>query len=355
MNTHIPSLPLPAHVFPSLGSRDSASGRYSGNGNNVSNDSIPSLSSLSHVAMSTPANLFNSNFNQGMSLWNSNLPPPQIYDSFNNSNLDETAQSQNEIVQKVLLRVPSAGDQAFYEQFEFFFIRNDTLSSNRNHYSSQTRYPYTAVTLCDLRKNLKKTAAKQQITYQQSTPVKAMVDSHNPMGVFFTYVDTTMGPPNESKLVAYAIGGLCDILNVWHVQIIPGMTLYFVAYKPRDEPYVEIIPYAGISGPLRYDSQKVAHEWKDAEEIAILNVGIVCACNSRPPLQTVHPNYLVTSKQKASDGSSGKVPATEFITSTGSIDPTQANRPHVQGNVLRIRMSCLQWEYYSNIPHPVDY
>lgn len=273
-------------------------------------------STISNVSMESPPSLFNRTFDSAMSSWG--LPQPEIFDSEMDGNLDETAQSQNEIVQKILLCPTSTAK--YYSQHEFFFV--GTNSAAIKSYSHSKLAPQEALTLHDTRNPAFFTKCKS---------VKDLVQKYRPAGSFFNYVE--IGAHNKSStLVAYSIGGLCDILNVWHVPIVPGMQLYFVAYEKHNK--VLIIPYAGNTHPLQ-DSK---HDWnKDSSDVAIVDVGIVCAGNSRPPLQTHNPNYVVSLKKEENN-----IPALEI----NSQDTTDPSNPHVKGNILRIRMSCLQWQFF---------
>lgn len=284
--------------------------------NNVDHTGFGDIpSTISNVPMGSPPSLFNKTFDSAMSSWG--LPEPEIFDSEMDGYLDETAQSQNEIVQKILLcPTPTA---KCYSQHEFFFIGINASSSIKS-YSHSKLSPQEALTLHDTRKPSFK-----------CNSVKDLVQKYRPAGSFFNYVE--IGAHNKSStLVAYSIGGLCDILNVWHVPIVPGIQLYFVAYEKHNK--VLIIPYAGNTHPLQ-DSR---HEWnKESRDIAIVDVGIVCAGNSRPPLQTHNPNYVASlEKDKCF------IPITEIH----SQDTTDPNNQHVRGNILRIRMSCLQWQFF---------
>ena len=271
--------------------------------------------SLPHVLglqTETPPNLYNTNFQTGMDVWKRALPMPTLYDSFLDNDMDETAQSQNEIVQKILL-TPS---KKSFEQHDFFFIKTDVNTTVKAHYSNQSKYPYTAVTLSDLAESL-----------AGPTTIEKVVTSYTPMGVFFNYVDeSTTG--RESKIVAYSLGGLSDILNVWHVAICPGMELYFVVYVNNDNKLC-LLPYAGLKRPMEDDEMKKLI--KPKTNLAIINVGIVCASNNRVPLSAT-PNFYDPNKALAAK-------------TNLHLDPKS---PAVRGNILRIRMSCLKWELIYN-------
>ena len=300
-------------------------------GNGVQHKAFSTPMSLSEIGMEKNAELFNSSYTEGMSTWTNNMPAPTIYDSNNEPGMDETAQSQNEIVQKVLLI--HNPDISSYEQHDFFFIKNADVSTTRAYYSSQSRYPYTAKTLSELR------------AYCKTTPmsIRELVQTYNPMGSFFNYVSFADGQ-KSSKLVAYSLGGLSDILNLWHVPIMPGMTLYFVAYTEGIHTY--IVPYAGRKHPmdasLNHADAKCTHPWigKEKESVAIIEVGVVCAGNSRQPLQLTNPNYL------CEVGNITKPVTDTIVLSGGEVDPTSAKIPQVRGNILRIKMSCLQWQMF---------
>jgi len=272
------------------------------------------------ISMETAPELFNENYRAGMGLWNENLPQPEIYDSFEDAGLDETAQSQNEIVQKILLKPQTKP----FHQHEFFFVVNKNSALNRSHYSYAGRVPCEALTLHDMRVKAK------------SLSVRDLVQDYLPVGVFFTFVDTH-AERNQSNLVAYSLGGLCDILNVWHVCVIPGSRLFFVAFK-NDDDQVQIVPYAGLYHPLE---EKNDHPW-NGEEVAIIDVGVVCAGNSRPPQQLLHANYLVK-KTKA-----GVLYPDDHLPSGlgGAPDATNPEIPQVQGNILRVKLNALQWTYF---------
>ena len=295
-------------------------------GPDTSSMDIPS--SLSNVGMETPANLFNENFNEGMGLWKKNLPQPTIFDSYEDAGLDETAQSNNEIVQKVLLR---ASDDDFH-QFEFFFVNANAAAHDRNDYSFRNFSPMEATTLHQM----------QQI--MQANPgvtVKNIVETFRPLGFFFTYVEKTM--TRESKLVAYTLGGLCDVLNVWHVPTVPGTRLYFVLYKNGTK--CQIVPYAGLHHPLEKNLDPAKdHPWNMngyTGGVAIIDVGIVCANSGRPIQQEKNHNYLV-------EASNINVPSTTLPNRIGSgsmaTDPTI---PQVQGNILRVKLNAIYWQYFA--------
>lgn len=323
MTSKVPAMFLPDNIF--------------GNGfsNGVQDDVFSPPSSLSEVKMETNAPLFNKTFEDGMDLWTKNLPNPTIYDSNNEPGMDETAQSQNEIVQKVLI-IPYNTSRKSFEQHDFFFIDNSQTNTMRAFYSSQNRYPYKALTLNDMQKD----------TSLNSYSIEELVKRFNPMGTIFNYVSFEE-QKTSSKLIAYSLGGLCDILNLWHVTVIPGIILYFVAYKNNTN--LSIVPYAGLThpmikshqnDPMAKPSQK-EYPWQSEKvtEVAIINVGTVCAGNNRQPLQLKGLPYLVDSK--------GFPVKNSMLFGTGEIDPTNPTCPQVCGNILRIRMSCLQWEYYN--------
>lgn len=318
MTSNVPSMFLPDNIF----------GQQFGNG--VQHEAFSTPMSLSEIGMEKNAELFNSSYTEGMSTWTNNMPAPTIYDSNNEPGMDETAQSQNEIVQKVLLI--HNPDISSYEQHDFFFIKNADVSTTRAYYSSQSRYPYEAKTLSELRACCKDLA------------IEKLVQTYNPMGSFFNYVSFADGQ-KSSKLVAYSLGGLSDILNLWHVPIMPGMTLYFVAYK-NDKGNTCIVPYAGRKHPmdksLNHADAKCTHPWIDKESgnVAIIEVGVVCAGNSRQPLQLTNPNYL------CEVGNITKPVTDTIVLSGGEVDPTSAKIPQVRGNILRIKMSCLQWQMF---------
>ena len=319
MASNVPSMFLPDNIF--------------GNGfsNGVQHEVFSPPSSLSGISMETNAPLFNDNYTDGMSTWTKNLPNPTAYDSNNEPGMDETAQSQNEIVQKVLI-VPT-GSRKSFEQHDFFFINNTTQNTTRAYYSSQSRYPYKALTLKDMR-------IDHEIRWMT---IKELVEKYNPMGAMFNYV-AFEEQKTASKLVAYSLGGLSDVLNVWHVTIVPGTTLYFVAYKDNEDKTC-IIPYAGLRHPMdktsRTDSTtQISHPWTNhaTETVAVLEVGIVCAGNSRQPLQLKNYPYLTNVDNNPICGT--------MDSASGNIDPTDPTCIQVRGNILRIRMSCLQWQLF---------
>lgn len=286
---------------------------------------MPIPISLSEVPMSSAPNLFNGNFDAGMSLWKQNLPQTTLYDSTYDGGIDETAQSQNEIVQKVLL-APSTNSKS-YQQSEFFFVERKTSTTSRAHYSSQSQYPCTAKTLYELKSHL------------GSISVKDLVSKYQPMGCFFTYVEKGELNGNYSKLVAYTCGGLCDIQNVWHVKLVPGMKLFIVAYQKgsytSSTEKTHIIAYAGMDSPM----ENKHHIWnQEKHAVAIIEIGILCVGNSRPAQQTINRNYLVDSTGAPTQMFTGL--------SAKQMDPFDPTTTMTQNNILRIRMSALQWQTY---------
>ena len=293
-------------------------------------------SSLSTVGMETHANLFNGNFDKGMALWNKNLPTPTIFDSYEDAGLDETAQSNNEIVQKVLLRADSSTD---FNQFEFFFVDANAAAHDRNDYSFRNFSPMQATTLDQMQIRLKGITT--------SPTVADVVKKYRPLGFFFTFVEKSM--TKESKLVAYTLGGLCDVLNVWHVPTVPGTRLYFVLYMNGAK--CQIVPYAGLNHPLeKQPSNK--HPWNVlgyTDGVAIIDVGIVCANSGRPIQQEKNHNYLVDATSTAVPGAtSTAVPSIYLPARIGqgrrSTDPTT---PQIQGNILRVKLNAIYWQYFA--------
>ena len=293
-------------------------------GPDTSSMDIPS--SLSNVGMETPANLFNENFNEGMGLWKKNLPQPTIFDSYEDAGLDETAQSNNEIVQKVLLRA-SVVD---FHQFEFFFVDANAAAHDRNDYSFRNFFPMKATTLYQM---------QQKIQADTSQTVEHIVKNLRPLGFFFTYVERSM--TRESKLVAYTLGGLCDVLNVWHVPTVPGTRLYFVLYK--NDTNCQIVPYAGLHHPLEKSGGTAKeHPWNMNGYnggVAIIDVGIVCANSGRPIQQEKNHNYLVDAALEPSMTLPNRIGPGSMAT-----DPTI---PQVQGNILRVKLNAIYWQYFA--------
>jgi hypothetical protein len=256
--------------------------------------------------MQTNARLLNSNFREGTKLMTEKFPKGAIYDSYEDSGLDETAQSQTEIVQKVLVTSHNV-----FHQHELFFVKKPAHLF-RPDYNSSSFTPMDAFTLFRLREEM---ATERDLK---------KICSYQPLGFFFNYV----AERPQSELVAYSMGGLCDILNIWHIPLVPGMKLFLVAFE-GESGTIQIIPFASLFHPLEYK----AEPWSK-KEVALLDIGILCVGTSRQPLQVTNYPYLVD----ANNSPCNCVPA--------GFDAT--NPIYIQGNVLRVRLAALQWQFFTN-------
>ena len=266
------------------------------------------FASLSNVKMETPISVFNDTYSRGMKVWDRYLPVAETFDVPEGSN--ETSQSLPIIVQKIFLapRPKKSGD---YYQHELFFVKSPS-STVRSHYSSINQQPMEAITMSEFEDKVK------------TTNLEKMVQDYNPMGFIFNYVEAS----DQSQQIAYACGGLVDILNIWHVTLIPGMKLYIVAYIEGISP-IKIIPVASLNNPISIEP------FKNSPEKAILEIGTLCTINARPPLQSF-PDFL--------RDVDGKKPTTRVSDISNTCKATIS---HVQGNILRVNLSHLRWQFFS--------
>lgn len=273
------------------------------------------FASLSNVKMETPISVFNDTYSRGMKVWDRYLPVAETFDVPEGSN--ETSQSLPIIVQKIFLapRPKKSGD---YYQHELFFVKSPS-STVRSHYSSINQQPMEAITMSEFQEKV------------SGLRIEQMVKSYNPMGFIFNYVEAS----DQSQQIAYACGGLVDILNIWHVTLIPGMKLYIVAYEDttvglgstlREN---KIIPVASLNNPITMEP------FKSSPEKAILEIGTLCTINARPPLQSF-PDFL--------RDVDGKKPTTRVSDISNTCKATIS---HVQGNILRVNLSHLRWQFFS--------
>ena len=275
------------------------------------------LESLSNVKMETPISVFNDTYSTGMQVWEKYLPAAETFDVPEGSN--ETSQSLPIIVQKIFLspRLRNTGD---YNQHEFFFVMHETTST-RAHYSSQNLVPVKAVLLSDF---------QQEITNKKTTDV---IKNYYPMGFIFNYVEVT----DQSQQIAYACGGLADVLNIWHVALVPGMKLYIMVYRDYfDKKNLKtiMVPVASLYPPLEIPFFRENYINENIKEIAILEIGVLCTANARPPLQN-SPYFL-------QDGNAKPTTQLHSIANT-----CKATLSQVQGNILRVKLSHMKWEYFA--------
>jgi hypothetical protein len=273
------------------------------------------LESLSNVKMETPISVFNDTYSTGMQVWEKYLPAAESFDVPEGSN--ETSQSLPIIVQKIFLspRLRNTGD---YNQHEFFFVSHESIST-RAHYSSQNLVPVNAVLLSEF---------QQKIMGVNTTNV---IKTYHPMGFIFNYVEVT----DQSQQIAYACGGLADVLNIWHVPLVPGMKLYIMVYRDLfDEPKTTMVPVASLYPPLEIEFFHDNYIKGTINEIAILEIGVLCTANARPPLQ--NSNYFLR------DGNDRPTTQLHSIANT-----CKATLSQVQGNILRVKLSHMKWEYFA--------
>lgn len=274
-------------------------------GGEILQDEIEPPRKISKMEVESPVNLFNKNYRSGMNLWDSHLPKYDVSDS------TETAQSQVEIVQKILA-LPCKGEyKSVFEQGELLFVdKTAGTTPVRSNFTDTRMTPNTVKTLHGF----------SNITINMRILLKKFQNDYNPLGFSFVYVDRS-DPQYKytSQMVSYTCGGLCDVLNVWNVNLAPGMNLFLVVQvDPDDDKKIKIVPYAGLKHPRDEPDAK----WNDGGEFLCLDIGTVCATNSRRAL------YEDSYNQKTSV----------------NLDPRQA---HITGNMLRVKVNPLQWEYFN--------
>lgn len=280
-------------------------------GGEILQDEIEPPRKISKMEVESPVNLFNKNYRSGMNLWDSHLPKYDVSDS------TETAQSQVEIVQKILALPCKGAYKKVFEQGELLFVdKTAGTTPVRSNFTDTRMTPNTVKTLHEF----------SDITKDEKTLLKKFQNDYNPLGFSFVYVDR-LDPQYKytSQMVSYTCGGLCDVLNVWNVTIAPGMNLFLVVQvNLADLEKIKIVPYAGLKHPR--DEPKAV--WNRAGEFLCLDIGTVCATNSRRALYEDSYNKNTTN---------------------ADLDPRQA---HITGNMLRVKVNPLQWEYF-NIDGPM--
>jgi hypothetical protein len=235
-------------------------------GGEILQDEIEPPRKISKMEVESPVNLFNKNYRSGMNLWDSHLPKYDVSDS------TETAQSQVEIVQKILALPCKNEYKCVFEQGELLFVdKTAGTTPVRSNFTDTRMTPNTVKTLHEF----------SNITKDRGTPLKKFQNQYNPLGFSFVYVDR-LDPQYKytSQMVSYTCGGLCDVLNVWNVNLAPGMNLFLVVQVATDPTKIKIVPYAGLKHPR--DEPKA--DWNDAGEFLCLDIGTVCATNSRRAL-----------------------------------------------------------------------
>lgn len=275
-------------------------------GGEILQDEIEPPRKISKMEVESPVNLFNKNYRSGMNLWDSHLPKYDVSDS------TETAQSQVEIVQKILALPCKDESKTVFEQGELLFVdKTAGKTPVRSNFTDTRMTPNTVKTLHKF----------SDITKAVGIDLETFQNDYNPLGFSFVYVDR-LDPQYKytSQMVSYTCGGLCDVLNVWNVNLAPGMNLFLVVQVDPDHPTkIKIVPYAGLKHPR--DEPNAA--WiKPGEKFLCLDIGTVCATNSRRALYEDSYSKNTTSV---------------------NLDPRQA---HITGNMLRVKVNPLQWEYF---------
>lgn len=301
--------------------------------------------------MDTPAVIFNRTFNSAVGRWG--LPPPQIEEGEDG----DIGQSDAEIVQNVYLK-----PRGPCQQFEMFFTAAP-LYTQRNTYGQMNRVPYEGMTLNEMQQHLVgDTNAQFELAPKlghgpirkswADAEISEIVHKYNPMGFFFAYVEDRM--KNQSGMdVAYTCGSLCDILNVWHVPIVPGMRLYivlmWVTADATVKPRKMFVPFASLGRPendpafrhvlkLAYD-YGVAHTVAGKNpysEYAVIDIGTVCVSSNQPAqMLPGHSFVSVAAPQPV-------IPAYSTSSLTMTTDPVQ-----IKNNILRVNVEMLQWVYYA--------
>lgn len=265
---------------------------------------------LSHVPMGREPTLLNGTYQEAMQGWH--LPAPEIFDSMEDGGLDETAQSQNEIVQKSFI-FPKSSD---LQQHELLFAKKNDKAI-RNFYTNRDHAPSEVDSLTDLMRIIcGKDKAGNDYT------VKNIVEIYNPLGACFNFV----GKSAAAQTIAYACGGLVDILNMWQTHLLPGMGLFLVLHRVPGMTNLQITPYANLCHP-KEDTAFMTLIKSEQYSFAVLNVGILCVGNGRHFLQG--GPYLTDHDKKPRD-------CTHF----------DSTKPLIQGNVLRVKMNALKWDYF---------
>ena len=265
-------------------------------------------SSLAGRKMDSNATIFNSTFNRAVGGWG--LPPPEIEDGTDG----DVGQSEAEIVQKIYLKARGP-----CHQFEFFFTKKPS-HVQRSSYGQINHIPYEAMTLHEMRNVF---SVNEQWA---GSSIQAIIDTYNPMGFFFAHVEDRL--KNQSGMeVAYTCGGLCDVMNVWQVPIVPGMKVYIIIMKVDGKN--TIIPYASLKHP--FQDEQLA---KQMTEAAIIDIGTVCVASNQPPIMSAPAAYV------HQPGTFKPLPGTHTISDT--TDPAK-----VLHNILRVNVDMLRWEYFS--------
>lgn len=280
------------------------------NTNELYNDIEPPRKILK-LNMENPVNLFNANFRSGMQVWDKSLPQYEIVESAQT----ETSLSQMEITQKILAEPQNGLNRSLkFEQGELLFVCKTISAPIRINHSDLKLRPMQVYTIYDLAKRFQETA---ESATNNDIIMKEILDNL-PLGFSHTYVDRNDDQfKYTGQLVAYSLGGLCDVLNVWNVPLVHGISLYFILFLTKET--LEICPYASLLSPFEAKSAP----WNDegGKMLAYLEIGVLCANNARRPLHTT-PYPLVTT--------------------SSNLDPAQAS---VVGNMLRVNVLPLQWIY----------
>lgn len=286
-----------------------------------------------------PATIFNGTFNQAVGKWG--LPPPEIEDGLDG----DVGQSDAEIVQQVYLKA-----RGVCQQFEMFFTAQP-LHTHRNAYGQANRVPYESLTLNELQlrlidgstasdKNFFDSVHKTGVSFHDNgLHISNIVRKYNPMGFFFAYVEDRM--KNQTGMeVAYTCGSLCDIVNIWHVPIVPGMQLYLILMWVPDSSGTTrkmLVPYAGLGRPEEdvHIQKVIATNALAHKEYAVIDIGTVCVASNEPA--QMNPGYSFVCQAGPTD----LVPDYQLPNKRMTTDPVQ-----IKHNILRVNVNMLQWKYY---------
>jgi hypothetical protein len=308
-------------------------------------------SSLAGREIEPPAALFNRAFNSAVGGWG--LPPPEIEDGTDG----DVGQSEAEIVQQIYLK-----PRAPCQQFEMFFTAAP-LFTKRNVYGQTNRVPYEGLTLNEIQQFFIDTNPNPatQFEYVDDSPnhnvrrehwnaealsIAQIVRRYNPTGFFFAYVEDRL--KNQSGMdVAYTCGSLCDILNVWHVPIVPGMQLYIVLMWVCEQtaaatPRKMFVPFASLGRPeedpalMRCIANNSSFGDRAKTEFAVIDIGTVCVASNQPPQML--PGHAFV-------GTAGSlVPTHKTSSMSMTTDPVQ-----IKHNILRVNVNMLRWEYHPSV------
>lgn len=268
----------------------------------------------------------------------------------NNMAPNETSYSSPEITAKASILM----DGPCYQN-EFFFAAYEDGSQpvKREHYVNTNMTPINTLSLHHMYAKAKNTrAAVGQPPDPKKVPNFDWFISCRPLGSFFAYTEKS----NEkhlgikSRLVAYACGGLNDILNTWHVPLYYGAKLWYVLLEVTDnkitasnkqKSFIQIVSYLGEQPKKSdfYSAQDVASgEFKDYEvtRMAILQVGmVVVPNNSYPPSQDRGP-FLYNPEKKS-------VPVEKKL-NVDILDVCEPDKQKYRGNYIRVMTSFYQWK-----------